>query len=530
MSRFLLVVPILLSGWVLLGTYIIYEYGEYGSYVWDHLLDFSTFKTGFFHVIILGAPIGSTVLGYFVHQKVRLEKEIRELERRYRDYYDNAPHGYHSISRDMTLLDVNDTWLKMLGYEKEEVVGRMKAVDLVAPGDMEVFEKFHPVLVARGRIDGRDIRFKKKDGSLLPVRLSSTAVYDEEGTFVRSRTIVEDNTERKNYEYTLRAVAEEWSATFDAMPWGVMLLDEKHDVVRANEYAQALMEGAGGAFVSARCSELVEKVRVNGSSAASGSNGTGVLEGVIPETGKHYRLSGRLVALNRDTMSYIVSLVDVTDIRKGENKLVASRDAFFNMLKDAHDSFEELNALHSNLVFAFANAIDAKSPWTKGHSERVSLYAVRLAQELGLREGSIAELRTAALLHDVGKIGTYDYLLDKKDPLTSEEFENIKKHPENSARILEPIGRFRPIIEGVRFHHEHYDGKGYPRGLRGEDIPVMARILCIADSYDSMTANRPYRSARGREYAVEEFRRCSGSQFDPKLVEVFLRVVERGEA
>jgi PAS domain S-box-containing protein/putative nucleotidyltransferase with HDIG domain len=530
MNRFLLVLPILFSGWVLLGTYIVYEYGEYGAYVWSHLLDFSTFKTGLFHVMILTAPIPSTVLGYFVDQKIKLTKEMKLLEGRYRDYYDNAPHGYHSIGGDTTLLDVNDPWLKMLGYEKEEVVGRMKVADLVAPGDMEVFEKYHPVLVERGRIDGVDIRFRKRDGSLLPVRVSSTAVYDGEGVFVRSRTIVEDNTERKDYECALKAVAEEWSATFDAMPWGVMLLDEKRNVVRANEYAQALMEGAGGAFVSARCSELVEKVSANGSSSASGSNGTGVLEGLMPETGRHYRLSGRPVALNKSTMSYIVSLVDVTDIRRGEKKLVASRDAFFNMLKDTHDSFEELNALHSNLVLAFANAIDAKSPWTKGHSERVSLYAVRLAQELGLRESRIAELRTAALLHDVGKIGTYDYLLDKKEPLTSKEFENIKKHPENSARILEPIGRFRPIIEGVRFHHEHYDGKGYPRGLRGENIPLMARILCIADSYDSMTANRPYRPARGREYAVEEFRRCSGTQFDPKLVEVFLKVVESGEA
>jgi PAS domain S-box-containing protein/putative nucleotidyltransferase with HDIG domain len=530
MSRFLLVVPVLLSGWVLLGTYIAYEYGEYGAFVWSHLLDFSTFKTGFFHVITFGAPVASTVLGYFLDQRMKLTKEMKELEERYRDYYDNAPHGYHSIGADTTLLDVNDTWLKMLGYEKEDVVGRMKAVDLVAPGDMEVFEKFHPVLVARGRIEGIDIRFKKKDGSLLPVRLSSTAVYDEEGMFVRSRTMVEDNTERKNYEHALKAVAEEWSATFDAMPWGVMLLDEKRNVVRANEYAQTLMEGTGGDFVAERCSELAEHMSAHRGSSPSGSNGTGVLEGVMPETGKHFRFSGRPVALNEDAMSCIVSLVDVTDMRKGEKKLVASRDAFFNMLKDAHDSFEQLHTLHNNLVYAFANAIDAKSPWTKGHSERVSLYAVSLARELGFRESLVADLRIAALLHDVGKIGTYDYLLDKKDALTAEERDNIRMHPEKSARILEPISRFGPIIGAVRSHHEHYDGSGYPEGLKGEEIPLMARILCVADSYDSMTANRPYRSARGREYALEEFRSCSGSQFDPKLVEAFLRVMESGDA
>jgi putative nucleotidyltransferase with HDIG domain len=140
----------------------------------------------------------------------------------------------------------------------------------------------------------------------------------------------------------------------------------------------------------------------------------------------------------------------------------------------------------------------------------------------------VSELRTAALLHDIGKIGTYDYLLDKTERLTEEEFEFVKKHPEKSARILEPISRFEPIIDIIKCHHEQYDGSGYPYGLKGEGIPLMARVLCVADCYDSMTADRPYRRAQGREYAISELRRCSGTQFDPEMVKVFIGLLENG--
>lgn len=187
--------------------------------------------------------------------------------------------------------------------------------------------------------------------------------------------------------------------------------------------------------------------------------------------------------------------------------------------------YEELQQLLINTITSLASAIDAKSSWTKGHSERVTQYALRIGEELGLRTDELEHLRLSGLLHDVGKIGTYDILLDKPEKLTDEEFALVKRHPQKGAEILNPIKQLGDIIPGVLYHHERYDGRGYPHGLKGEEIPLQARILCVADSFDSMTADRPYRHSPGKDYAISEFKRCSGTQFDPKVVEVFLKIL-----
>jgi len=189
--------------------------------------------------------------------------------------------------------------------------------------------------------------------------------------------------------------------------------------------------------------------------------------------------------------------------------------------------YEELEQLLINTITSLASAIDAKSPWTQGHSERVTKYAVEIAKEMGLKDQEIEQLRLSGLLHDVGKIGTYDIVLDKPGKLTDKEFEIVKKHPGKGAEILAPLKQLSYIIPGVLHHHERYDGKGYPDGLKGEEIPLQARILCVADAFDSMTADRPYRPSPGKEYAVSEFQRCCGTQFDPNVVEAFLRVLNR---
>jgi putative nucleotidyltransferase with HDIG domain len=182
----------------------------------------------------------------------------------------------------------------------------------------------------------------------------------------------------------------------------------------------------------------------------------------------------------------------------------------------------ELENLSMNITHALSCAIDAKSPWTKGHSERVAEYAAAIGEKLGLEQRFIERLRLAGLLHDIGKIGTYDRLLDKAEKLTPEEHELIKKHPDRGCEILAPINDMDDILPAVRHHHERWDGKGYPAGLKGKDIPLMARVLCIADSFDTMTEDRPYRPSIGVDNAVQELKYCAGTQFDPELVEIFL--------
>jgi PAS domain S-box-containing protein/putative nucleotidyltransferase with HDIG domain len=191
--------------------------------------------------------------------------------------------------------------------------------------------------------------------------------------------------------------------------------------------------------------------------------------------------------------------------------------------------YEDLEQLLLNTVTSLISIIDAKSPWTNGHSERVTKYAIEIAREMGLSEKEINHIKMCGILHDIGKIGTYDDLLNKPDKLTAEEYELVKKHPGKGADIIAPIKQLSSVIPGILHHHERYDGKGYPMGLKGDNIPLCASILSVADSFDSMTADRPYRKSPGREFAISELKRCSGTQFDPKVVEVFLRALAKSE-
>ena len=184
----------------------------------------------------------------------------------------------------------------------------------------------------------------------------------------------------------------------------------------------------------------------------------------------------------------------------------------------------DLESLSMNIIHALSSAIDAKSPWTKGHSERVSEYAAAIGERLGMDQRSIERMRLAGLLHDIGKIGTFDTLLEKKDNLTPEDIELIKKHPDKGCEILSPIKELADIIPAVRHHHERWDGGGYPAGLRGGDISLMARALAIADAFDTMTYDRPYRPSIGVDNAIQELEYCAGSQFDPEMVGVFLEI------
>ncbi len=186
--------------------------------------------------------------------------------------------------------------------------------------------------------------------------------------------------------------------------------------------------------------------------------------------------------------------------------------------------FEDVHGLMMGLLHALTSAVDAKDAYTCGHSERVALLSRRLSKEIGLPESQVDRIYMAGLLHDVGKIGVPEAVLQKTGKLTPEEFDQMKRHPGVGARILTDIKQVEDIIPGVLHHHERYDGKGYPTGLSGQNIPLMGRIICLADCFDAMTSNRTYRRALPLEVALSEIRRCSGTQFDPKLAEAFLKI------
>ncbi len=217
----------------------------------------------------------------------------------------------------------------------------------------------------------------------------------------------------------------------------------------------------------------------------------------------------------------------------GQKNFMKVFASYFSATLENTRLYSELLETFNQTMQGFAHALEAKDVYTQGHSERVTTYSVAIAYEMNLHatdeldKVDIDLVYKAGRLHDIGKIGLQYEKLNKAGKLTDEEFEMFKKHPTIGKKILEPIRFLSPVVPLVYYHHEKYDGKGYPEGLAGNDIPVGARILAIADTYDAMTSDRPYRKALSHQTAMDEIRRYTGSQFDPLIVEHFAVAIEK---
>jgi diguanylate cyclase (GGDEF)-like protein/putative nucleotidyltransferase with HDIG domain len=186
----------------------------------------------------------------------------------------------------------------------------------------------------------------------------------------------------------------------------------------------------------------------------------------------------------------------------------------------------ETQRIAISMIFALAATVDAKDHYTYGHSRKVSQYAVTMAEAMNLPTERISVIRNAGLLHDIGKIGIPDSILNKEGTLDEQEWRQIKAHPELGVEILRYVAELSNSLPIILNHHEHYDGSGYPSGLSGEKIPLEARLLSVADAYDAMTSLRPYHNQRSPQDAIDELKRCAGTNFDPELVEIFCKIIQ----
>jgi hypothetical protein len=189
---------------------------------------------------------------------------------------------------------------------------------------------------------------------------------------------------------------------------------------------------------------------------------------------------------------------------------------------------EEIESTYLSTIQALAEAIDAKDPYTAGHSRRVADYAARLAREMDLTGAEVRQISSAALMHDIGKIGVSEEILRKPTVLGEREYGLVQTHPVMSAKILQPIQALRELVPLIRHHHEHYDGQGYPAGLRGEEIPIGARVMAVVDAFDAMASGRAYQAVMSLKDILGELTLYSGRQFDPRVVDVFLRAIKTG--
>jgi putative nucleotidyltransferase with HDIG domain len=217
---------------------------------------------------------------------------------------------------------------------------------------------------------------------------------------------------------------------------------------------------------------------------------------------------------------------EIGDLAEDFNRMSGHVESYVDRLQDAA---QENRELFIGSMRSFVAAIDAKDPYTRGHSERVATYSRIISKSLGLSETEQHKIWVGALLHDVGKIGIEDRILTKGGVLSEEEYDQMKLHPVIGAQIMSRIEQLKEMIPAIRWHHEAWNGSGYPDGLKGEQIPLSARITGVADSFDAITTNRPYQRAYEPDFAVETITRLAGTRFDAKVVTAFLQAFESGQ-
>ncbi|HEY5555987.1 HD-GYP domain-containing protein [Acetobacterium sp.] len=252
--------------------------------------------------------------------------------------------------------------------------------------------------------------------------------------------------------------------------------------------------------------------------------GVAVLQILEKNISEHANMIVQVIALTVFGGFIILFLLLVGILYKTSQTLLNQNKELINQKSEIELSLKKLDDAYLNTVFALSNAVDARDPDTAGHSERVSKISMLLSRELNMTAENLKILEYAGLFHDIGKIGIPDHILNKNGKLTDEEYEVIKKHPDIGINILSNVGFLAEALPIIRHHHERFSGNGYPCGIKGEEIPLGSRIIAIADTYDAMTTDRPYRKRFSHDAAVAEIQKNSGTQFDNMLVDVFMKI------
>ena len=249
--------------------------------------------------------------------------------------------------------------------------------------------------------------------------------------------------------------------------------------------------------------------------------------GVIFPLPNEYKSTMGVIYIESDDFKQGKTLIEIYSRQAASSINNAFLHSLINMKKEELDrTYKELKKRYMDTIEALRLTVDAKDYYTRGHSDRVSYYAIKLGRAFNLPEDQIELLRLAGIFHDIGKIGTADDILFKTDKLEYNEYEEIKKHPLKGAYILSAISMFQDVVPLIKYHHERVDGKGYPEGLKHDEIPFLARILSVADAFDAMTTDRKYRAKLGIDEAINQFKMNAGTQFDAEVVDMLIKVLD----
>jgi PAS domain S-box-containing protein/putative nucleotidyltransferase with HDIG domain len=488
-------------------------------------------------------------------ERIQTQKALKESEEKMRVICEAANDAIVMIDENGKVVYWNPAATSIFGYTEEDVFGTAITDIIVTDKARKAFIKrlalFREFGEAKLLPKILEIKARRKDGTIFPIEHSISAVNLRGKLCIIS--IIKDISQRKKAEKQLKdkiktikvmhEIDKAILSTLDPMEIRRCVVKMIKQLIPCDRSTVRLVNWERGGFVFAAglggdSSVDAEFVPFNESSAMD------VVRSLRPQYISDLREEKKLLPfeqrlLKAGYLSHIRVPLIVKSKISGILHLASTSPAAF-----APEDLIILNQLSLQIVMALENSrividleklliatiktlsdiIDAKSHWTRGHSERVTDIALRIGKKMGLGEDKLKKNEIGTLLHDIGKIGTNEDILNKAGPLTDKEIRELRKHSIKGAEILSNISQFEDIISDVRHHHEFYDGTGYPDGLKGKDIPLGARILSVADAVDAMASNRPYRKRRSLDMIVDELEKCSGQQFDPEVVEAYLDI------
>lgn len=479
-------------------------------------------------------------------QMEAVTNELEASESRYRTLVDNMSDILWFTDKEYNIEFINNRSLKFLDYLPDEMIGK-KIFEYIDDDDKKLMED-----LMTGKINMAEIKFKKRDGSTILTETRVKIVKNSEDELLGIQGLSRDITdycnakkeilERNRQILAIGNVTQLLTKNLEPREILYSLAEKISTILSSPLCTIRTVNESGKLELMVAAGELKDMLLLKELSLTNDENVKLLVskEITILDANKFpvdYGLLRRLKQLN------VKNIISVPLISKDKavgalNILTTSILANdISLLRSVADSvsiaienanlYDNLRNWYLRTIDALAYAVEAKDRYTKGHSLRVSKYAAIIGESMGLPKDEIEKLKIAGILHDIGKIGISDKILTKPGKLTKEEYDKIKQHPSISRKILEPIGLSKDIIDGIEKHHERYDGKGYPFGLNDDNIPLIAAILCVADSFDAMTSDRSYRKGMPFDEAVNELLKYKGTQFNPRVVDSVMSIYMR---
>ncbi|MEA2574059.1 MAG: hypothetical protein QOH93_1357 [Chloroflexia bacterium] len=500
-------------------------------------------------------PVAFVCIVRDVSEKKRAEAAMRENEERYRAVVEQTSEGIYLVDLETAcVLEANAALLNMLGYTADEIVG-LSMFDIIA-NDRASVEKNMARLREEKRLAIGERMYRRKDGALVPVEVSTNVIYHA-GRHVICIS-VHDMTERKRHEEriqrqlervaALRSIDTAITASLDLRITLSIILDQvtaqlkvdAADVMLLNSRTQMLEYGSGRGFRTGAIAHSQLRLgegyagkaalqrhvfRIDNLSDAGDLARGPLIVGedflsyfAVPLLAKG-QIKGVLEIFHRASLNPESEWLDFLETLAGQAAIAIDNATMFD---DLQQSNLELALAYDVTLEGWSRALDLRDKETEGHTQRVTEMTSRLARFMGVPESELAHIRRGSLLHDIGKLGIPDSVLLKPGPLSDEEWKIMRLHPVYAYQWLSSIEFLRPALDIPYCHHEKWDGTGYPRGLKGEQIPMSARIFAIVDVWDALRSDRPYRPAWSEEKVQEHLRELSGTHFDPEVVAAFL--------